>query len=349
MKTVPAGLQTHLDAGVTTLATLWKVTRRDGTVLGFTDHDADLVVGGVTYTAATGYTRTAIQSSADFAVDNLDLEGILASGAVTEADIRAGLYYGAQVIISVCNYADLASGTVELRRGWLGQIRVRQGTYVAELRGLTDRLQQTIGRVYGRECDADLGDTRCGVRLDPPTWQASTAYTQRQTADAATGSVVQPTSANGAYFKCSVAGTSGGTEPTWNTTPGATTTDGSVTWVALQALKRAGLVDSVVDNHTLNDPTLTQQIWAGGKVTWLTGDNAGAAQEIKAADASGNITLWEEPASAMQAGDTFTIQAGCQKRRTNDCVTLFDNAKNFRGFDTIPGTDYLTGTYPDAP
>ncbi|MGE0294962.1 MAG: DUF2163 domain-containing protein, partial [Hyphomonadaceae bacterium] len=211
MKTVPAGLQSHLDTGVTTLATLWKVTRRDGTIMGFTDHDADLVVSGVTYAAATGYTRTAIKSSADFAVDNLDLEGIISSAAVTEQDLRAGLYYGAEVLVMACNYASIASGTVTLRRGWIGQITVRNGTYVAELRGLTDRLQQTIGRVYGRDCGADLGDTRCGVRIDPPTWQASTAYTVRQTGDAKTGSVVKPTTANGRYFRCSVAGTSGGT------------------------------------------------------------------------------------------------------------------------------------------
>lgn len=348
MKTVPAGMQTHLDTGVTTLATLWKVTRRDGTIMGFTDHDADLVVSGVTYAAATGYTRTAIKSSADFAVDNLDLEGIISSAAVTEQDLRAGLYYGAEVLVMACNYASVASGTATLRRGWIGQITVGNGTYVAELRGLTDRLQQAIGRVYGRDCGADLGDTRCGVRIDPPTWQASTAYTVRQTGDAKTGSVVKPTTANGRYFRCSVAGTSGGTQPTWNTTLGGTTTDGGVTWVAIQAHKRTGLVEVIVDPHTVRDTTLTQQVWAGGLLTWVTGNNAGRAQEIKTADASGNLALWELPPNTVQVGDTFTVTAGCHKRRAEDCVTVYDNAYNYRGFDTIPGTDYLTGSYPDA-
>ena len=47
MKTIPAALQTLLDNGVVTLATLWKVTRVDSTVMGFTDHDVDLVIGAV--------------------------------------------------------------------------------------------------------------------------------------------------------------------------------------------------------------------------------------------------------------------------------------------------------------
>ena len=47
---------------VTTLVTCWKITRRDGAVLGFTDHVRGLGVDGITYRAASGYTRMAIQA-----------------------------------------------------------------------------------------------------------------------------------------------------------------------------------------------------------------------------------------------------------------------------------------------
>ena len=40
----------------TTLATLWKVTRLDAEVFGFTDHDKNIVFGGVTYEARSGFT-----------------------------------------------------------------------------------------------------------------------------------------------------------------------------------------------------------------------------------------------------------------------------------------------------
>lgn len=53
-------------------------------------------------------------------------------------------------------------------------------------------------------------------------WQATTAYL--------VGDIVFSTSAHNAY-RCTVAGTTGGVEPTWNTTGSTTTTDGSVTWV----------------------------------------------------------------------------------------------------------------------
>ncbi len=43
MRAVPAALQSKLDSGVTTLCRCWIVTRRDGVVQGFTDHDEDVV------------------------------------------------------------------------------------------------------------------------------------------------------------------------------------------------------------------------------------------------------------------------------------------------------------------
>jgi hypothetical protein len=59
VKTISAALAQHLAGEGTTLATCWRITRRDGVVLGFTDHVRDLEMDGVTYKAASGYTRTA--------------------------------------------------------------------------------------------------------------------------------------------------------------------------------------------------------------------------------------------------------------------------------------------------
>ncbi|MFN7451682.1 MAG: DUF2163 domain-containing protein, partial [Alphaproteobacteria bacterium] len=77
MRSFSQGLSNHLAQEVTTLATCWKVTRRDGAVLGFTDHDKTLTFQGVTYKAQTGMTPTAVSSSLGLAVDNLDIEGML--------------------------------------------------------------------------------------------------------------------------------------------------------------------------------------------------------------------------------------------------------------------------------
>ncbi len=165
MKTLSSGLQTHLQSETTTLATCWKLTRTDATVLGFTDHDRDLVVSGVTYKAATGFTPTAIASSDSLSVDNLDVEGMLASGSITDSDIVAGKYDFAEIEIFMVNWSDLSQGTLSLRKGWLGEVTFQHHQFVAEVRGLSQRLSATIGQVYSPTCRAQFGDSRCGIAL----------------------------------------------------------------------------------------------------------------------------------------------------------------------------------------
>lgn len=166
MKSASAGLASHLASEVTTLATCWKITRRDGQVLGFMTHVQDLTVGGVTYVSAIGsYTATAIRTSGGMAVDNLDVDAVFDSAYISEVDLRAGKYDFAQVEIFQVNYADVSQGVLKLRRGWLGEVASHGHYFQAELRGLMQALQQTIGRVYSKRCDADLGDARCKVSL----------------------------------------------------------------------------------------------------------------------------------------------------------------------------------------
>lgn len=165
MKTIPTALATHLAGEVTTLCTLWKVTRRDGVVMGFTDHSEDLTVSAVTYSASTGYARSAIASNSSLQVDNLDLEGILDAAAITEADLRGGTYDYAQVDIMLVNWASVSDGVVTLRTGTLGDVSMQAGRFTAELRGLAAALQTQCIEVVTPDCRAQFGDTRCGVNL----------------------------------------------------------------------------------------------------------------------------------------------------------------------------------------
>lgn len=165
MQNLPAPLSAHLAQEVTTLATCWSIKRKDGTTLYFTEHDRDLVVDGNTYVAALGMSPTAVSSQSGLAVDNLEFEGMLSAEAITEADILSGRYDHAKISIFMVNYADPAMGKLSLKTGWLGEVTLQGGQFVAELRGLSSRLQQVIGDVYTSYCRAALGDARCGVNL----------------------------------------------------------------------------------------------------------------------------------------------------------------------------------------
>ena len=100
-----------------------------------------------------------------FSVDNLDVAGILDAAAITEADIMAGKYDFAEIEIFMVNVTDLTQGSVTHRRGWLGEVSLKNGQFVAEVRGLAQKLQQNIVELYSPTCRAVFGDGRCKVNL----------------------------------------------------------------------------------------------------------------------------------------------------------------------------------------
>lgn len=163
----PEELKAHLATGATTLARCLAVTRADGVVLGFTDHDRDLSFDGVTFRADSGMTARAIQQGTGLSVDNSEAFGALRSDAIAEEDILAGRYDGADVRVWLVNWSDPAMRVLQFR-GTLGEITRSGGAFTAELRGLTEALNQPVGFIYHARCSAVLGDARCRFDLATP-------------------------------------------------------------------------------------------------------------------------------------------------------------------------------------
>ena len=171
MKAIPAALQAHLDEGVTTLAWCWRITRADGEVFGFTDHDVPLVFDGTSFEPDSGLVASELRARDDLSVDAQDAEGVLSSDRITETDILDGRWDAAEVEVWRVNWQDPAQRVI-LRRGAVGQIRRGRVAFVAEMRSLAHVLGQAVGRSYQATCDAALGDARCGVDLDDAEFSA---------------------------------------------------------------------------------------------------------------------------------------------------------------------------------
>ena len=167
MKSLPPGLQAHLDSGTTTLCWCWRITRRNGERLGFTDHDRDLVFDSTTFEAATGFTASEIRSSVGLGVDNLEVESALISSRLSEAALASGDFDEAAIEIFRVNWSDPAQ-RVLMRQGSLGEVRRTGTAFAAEVRGLAHYLQQPMGRLFQYACDAELGDRRCSIDLSAP-------------------------------------------------------------------------------------------------------------------------------------------------------------------------------------
>jgi uncharacterized phage protein (TIGR02218 family) len=174
MKAISTALANHLKQDSTTIAMLWKIIRQDGTVFGYTDHDkaitfndgdTDPSTGPITYDPTQGSTASATNTGSDMSVSTQELVGFLESEQITEADIFAGKYDYASIEIRIVNYCDLTMGALLWKKATLGQVKMQNGQFQAELRGLEFYLGTNIGETYGGQCRADLGDTRCTINL----------------------------------------------------------------------------------------------------------------------------------------------------------------------------------------
>lgn len=162
----------------------WRVTRLDGIQYLFTDHDESITIaaaGGdptgsptlanlLTFTPIQAFGVTATKKAQGLAVDNLSVIGLIDDGGspytgIEEEEVLAELFADATVEIWLCAWTDLAAGLLPLKNGTLGTMTFRTTSFEAEMRGMTERLQRQVHRVFSIECDAVLGDTRCAVTL----------------------------------------------------------------------------------------------------------------------------------------------------------------------------------------
>ncbi len=167
MRKVPAALRNHLANDATTTCHCWRVTRRDGAVFGFTEHDRDLTFDGTTYLAASGFAASDTEAATGLSANAGEVAGGFSSVAISEDDLAAGRYDGARVELFLVNWA-VPEQNLLLNMREIGEVSRAGGEFRAELRSLTHRLDQPQGRLYGRRCDARLGDERC--RVDLSAW-----------------------------------------------------------------------------------------------------------------------------------------------------------------------------------
>jgi uncharacterized phage protein (TIGR02218 family) len=158
---MPAWYQNDLS----TLAFAWRIERRDGVTLGFTSHDRDLMIDGLTYRAAPGMVPSAIERRDSLDADNVELSGALTSAGISEEDLSAGRWDGAALRLTAINWTAPEVDPLFLARGELGTVESGGGGFTAELRGPAALLDGPVVEETSPECRASLGDKRCRVAL----------------------------------------------------------------------------------------------------------------------------------------------------------------------------------------
>lgn len=351
MKTIAARDQAHLDTGQLTIATLWKLTRaQDGAVFGFTDHDQDIVFGGVTYDAATSFNRSATADQAGFAVSNMVIESILDSDLIVETDILAGLWDYSQLEIRTVNWKD------QQTRYITNITKAIPGVVTAPNHELATGDQVTITNVKGMT--EVNGNTYTITVITADTFSigvTTTAYTTYLHS----GEINLPETSWG-YRKGRIGQVNSSiqmfvaelmgiakklekpiVEPILPSCP-ATLGD-TRCGVNLAAHTITGTLETVdATGLALGDTAnivAASDSYAYGKITMTSGASSGYSQDVKSSTVGG-VILQEPLPFGVAVGDAYSLVKGCDKTFST-CKNTYNNDVNFRGYPHLPGVDKL--------
>lgn len=341
---------------------IWLAARKDGQVFAFTDLDADIEFQGQLYKAASGFTPSSVATASDLAVDNLDVVGVLNSETITDADLLAGLWDYAEISIRVVNYKDLSQGAYWIRKGRIGEVKTGRSQFTAELRGLTQNLQQSVAKVYATSCGAKLFDSKCRVDRASRTYSGTVtgvasnrAFSTDLTSLAAglcnNGIVSWLSGANAGrkmevkFFGGSGAALNGEHNGTLGSANIPKLTIPLPTGATLTNIYR--VTDDTGLEYTLSSgsPGVGQYFQDGSTLEFNEEDRAKTVSvkfgySAFVGGGSGDVQLQEAMFGAVSSGDTFEITEGCDGT-IETCRDKFSNVVNFRGFPWIRSPDEL--------
>jgi len=281
------------------LATCWRLTRRDGFVLRLTDADSELTMAsGEVFTPSNAAQATASRSENDLESRSVEVAGVLDSSAISDVDIRAGLYRDAMVESWVVDRRFPWQGHYQFVRYWMSAPTFDKDRWQAELRGFGSRISGQVGEVASKMCKHELGD---------------------------------------GYGK-----PSGGCKVDLSL---FTVTDLEVVDVSTDSPELVFTLD--------HDSVNADNAYALGKITWLTGANAGRISRVRS-DAKVNtnqqlITLLIGTEAYVAVGDRCNLSLGCNKLSGWSPQDTSGHCKNRYGVGGEPrpefgGDPYIPGS-----
>jgi len=128
--------------------------------MGFTEHDEEIIIDGLKYTAKSAE-ASVIEQNSNCTADGMTIDGFIRSDMLSAQDILNGLYDYADVYVFLYDYETGAK--YNCKKGKLSKIHIQDDVFKAEIRGLASYLENNIEDIYSPTCRAKFCDRRCKV------------------------------------------------------------------------------------------------------------------------------------------------------------------------------------------
>ncbi len=151
--------RTWFSGELETVATYWRVLRRDGIALGFASHDRDLWFAGVRHLSAPGMVPSAIRRSIMVEPDSAEMQGALDHAAIRADELAAGRFDSAAVSVGLVDWE--TAEHLELFAGSIGAVGQDGARFTAELLSAKTALDRELVPRTAPTCRAEFCGPGC--------------------------------------------------------------------------------------------------------------------------------------------------------------------------------------------
>ena len=197
--------------------------------------------------------------------------------------------WNAKIASGSREYSDFSQASLEEYHDFRGGIGLE-----SELPDKSDRLWWSEGVDVSTPRSAVLGPLVNTAQYD--TWEDTHVY--------ALLNFVVPSPLGVQVYECTTAGTSGGTQPTWDTTPGNTTNDGTVVWTCRNYLATVKIVDFQSATYFIQNSRILK--WDGTNLDCVDNTFASPIDVIVVQDATDEYLIVSSASAALYTTDGTT-------------------------------------------
>jgi uncharacterized phage protein (TIGR02218 family) len=168
-KDISAGYATHLAQDSTERCLMMRLDLRDGTTIGLTDHDRNIIFdledgnGSAIYRSNLAMLPTQLELSLGTTVDDIDVTGSIDGTFFTQPLLIGGYYNHATVRLFEVVWSDLSLGALPYLKGVVAKVGFEESEFKLIVQSEFTKLAQMMGRTVSPFCDAQYGDARCGA------------------------------------------------------------------------------------------------------------------------------------------------------------------------------------------
>ena len=170
MKNISNNLKELLEKNYLKLAKCFKITLKNGDIIGLTEHSQDLLIDNLIYNSSYGFESDNSNFTTDLSSNNSEIIGLIDNNNIQIKDVLSGKFDNAKVEIFYINLDDESLEKIHITTGNIIKINVNDGKIHFLIDNILNILDKTIGDIYSPLCRAQFCDHKCALDINKYTF-----------------------------------------------------------------------------------------------------------------------------------------------------------------------------------